>query len=92
MADGTETGTKTAQAELHNRMAGEIVKSIVAPVIRSGGGMPQVMVLTESVLVGVALACIRLGGDNRVLDTMVENARLRLAEIRLKDINTGGSA
>lgn len=52
----------------------------------------DVMVLTESVLVGVALACVRLGGDERVLDVIFERARERLAEIRLKDIQTEGHA
>lgn len=80
------------QTELHNRLAGQIVASIVKPVIESGGTPIQVMVLTESVLVGVALACIKLGGDEKVLDIMVDAARKRLAELRLKDIPTGGRA
>ena len=80
------------QAELHNRLAGEIVTSIVRPVITSGGKTTDVMVLTESVLVGVALACIRLGGDEMVLDVIFERARERLAELRLKDIKTEGQA
>lgn len=79
-------------AELHNRLAGEIVASIVRPVISAGGTPVQIMVLTESVLVGVAQACIRLGGDNKVLDIMVERARQRLAEIRLGNIDPAGRA
>jgi len=78
--------------KLHNEMAGELVKAIVKPIINGGGTIPQVMVLTESVLVGVALACIRLGGDEKVLDTMVDAAKNRLAEIRLKDIETKGNS
>lgn len=81
-----------SQSELHNRLAGEIVASIVRPIMTSGGSTEAVMVLTESVLVGVALACIKLGGDGKVLDVMLERARHRLAEIRLKDIETKGEA
>lgn len=80
------------QTELHNRLAGEIVARIVRPVIGEGGGVTDVMVLTESVIVGVALACIKLGGDEKVLDVMVDAAKKRLAEIRLKDIETKGRA
>lgn len=52
--------------------------------------MQEVLVLTESVLVGVSLACVRLGGDDKMLDVMVEGARRRLAEIRQRDIETEG--
>jgi len=79
------------QSELHNKLAGPVVASIVKPVIENGGQPEDVMVLTESVLVGVALACIKLGGDDRVLDVMFERARERLAELRLKDIATQGN-
>jgi hypothetical protein len=85
MADHRESPT-----DLHNRLAGEIVTSIVRPVIANGGSMQEVLVLTESVLVGVSLACVRLGGDDKMLDVMVEGARRRLAEIRQRDIETEG--
>lgn len=81
-----------AQTDLHNRLAGEIVASIVRPVYDAGGGPTDVMVLTESVLVGVALACIRLGGDDTVLDVMFERAKKRLAEIRLGGLPAAGSS
>jgi hypothetical protein len=76
----------------HNAEAGKIVASIVRPIVTSGGSLNDVLILTESVLVGVALACIRLGGDEIVLNQMFEGAKGRLAEIRLKDIKTEGRA
>ncbi len=82
----------TDQSELHNALAGPVVASIVRPVIEAGGEPSDVMVLAESVIVGVALACIKLGGDDRVLDIMFERAKERLAELRLKDIKTAGNA
>ena len=82
----------TKQSDLHNQIAGEIVASIVKPVWRSGGGTKDILVLLESVIAGVSLAVIKLGGDEPVLDLMVEGAKLRLAEIRLKDIDPKGQA
>ncbi len=82
----------TTQSELHNRLAGEIVKSIVKPPIEAGGDWKDVLVLFESVVVGVTLAVSRIGGDEKVLDTVVEGAKLRLAKIRLGPIETEGKA
>ena len=82
----------TDQSELHNQLAGQIVASIVKPVIENGGETTDVMVLTESVVVGVALACIKLGGDERVLDVIFDRAKDRLAELRLTGIATQGTA
>jgi hypothetical protein len=79
-------------SELHNRIAGEIVRLIVKPTFDAGGGPADVMELCESVLVGVALACIRLGGDNTVLDVMFDRAKGRLAEIRLAELPVAGES
>lgn len=81
-----------SQRELHNRLAGEIVKSIVKPPLEAGGTMIDVMVLLESVVVGVVLAGVKLGGDEKVLDKLVEGAKQRLAEMRLGGAPTGGAA
>lgn len=88
MADGTTT----KRTDVHNENVGKIVRSIVSPIILSRGTTTDIMVLTESILVGIALACIKLGGDEIVLDVMFEAAKGRLAEIRLKDIETRGDA
>lgn len=80
------------QTDLHNRLAGEIVAAIVRPTLQSGGTMADVLVLCESVIVGVALAAIRLGGDEIVLDTMLRGAKQRLAAIRLNTIPPAGEA
>jgi hypothetical protein len=77
-------------AALHNKLAGAIAAEIIRPVLADGGDVTEIMVLTESVVVGIALACIKLGGDEKVLDSMFEAAKVRLAELRLKDIETAG--
>jgi hypothetical protein len=79
-------------AAQHNATVGKIVSDIIDPIMKQGGTTSQIMVLTESVLVGVALACIKLGGDELVLDHMFGRAKERLVEIRLKDIKTEGKA
>lgn len=78
--------------EIHNATAGEIVKQIVRPTIEAGGQMTDVLVLLESVVVGVALVAIKLGGDEIVLDQVLAGARKRLAEQRLGPIVTAGQA
>lgn len=80
------------QAELHNRIAGAIVASIVKPPIEAGGDYTDVLVLFESVVVGVMLAVAKLGGDEIVLDAVVTAAKARLAELRLGPVKPAGEA
>lgn len=85
-----ETGALVGESpsERHNRLAGLIVRMIV------GGSVdgPEALLLTESVLVGIALSTIKMGGDEAVLDLVFKHARERLAEARLRDAKTEGSA
>lgn len=84
------------QSDLHNRMAGDIVKMIVMPPLEAGGDFKDVMVLLESVIAGVVLGMFKLGGDNIVLDTVLEGVKARVEEImareRLGPLPTKGSA
>lgn len=82
----------TDQTALHNKLAGEIVRSMVKPVMDGGGTFSQVWVLLESVVLGVCLTSLRLGGDNKMIDEMVLHVKERLAQQRLGDIETKGSA
>lgn len=79
-------------AELHNKLAGEIVKLIVKPTLDAGGEYTAVPVLLESVILGVVLMAVKLGGDEIVLDEVMANVKRRLAEQRLGDIETHGHA
>ena len=78
------------QTELHNRIAGPIVASIVKPVMDAGGSYTDVLVVLESVVVGVMLVVVKLGGDNIVLDVFFEAIRARLAKDRLEPITPRG--
>lgn len=79
------------QDVVHNTMAGALVRGIVRPVLDSGGGPEDVCVLLESVVVGVVLTIVKLGGDEAVADVLFDRVRVRLAEIRLSDIPTEGT-
>src|ERR1700733_2223412 len=80
-----------AAAELHNRLANQIVSQIVNEPIAAGGTMSDVMTLCESILVGVVLGCFRLGSDAKVLDAIVGRVKERLAKVRLEDLETKGN-
>jgi hypothetical protein len=80
-----------AAAEVHNRLAKQIVSQIVNEPIAAGGIISDVMVLCESVLVGVVLGCFQLGSDVKAFDLIVGRVKDRLAKIRLEDLETKGS-
>jgi hypothetical protein len=68
-----------------------IVSEILYAPICDGGSMSDVMMLCESVLVGVLLECFKLGDDVKMLDLIVGSVKERLAKARLEDLETKGS-
>jgi hypothetical protein len=80
-----------AATELHNRLAKQIVSQIMNEPIAAGGTMSDVMMLCESVLVGVILGCFQLGSDAKAFDLIVARIKERLAKIRLEDLEPKGS-
>jgi hypothetical protein len=74
-----------AATELHNRLANQIVAQIVNEPIAAGGTISDVMMLCESVLVGVVLGCFELGSDAKVLDLVVGRVKERLGKARPED-------
>ena len=79
------------QQEIHNHLAGEIVRQIVRTPLDAGGQFTDVLVILESVVIGVMLVGVRLGGDERVLDVLVKGVKKRLAELRLGDTKPEGT-
>lgn len=53
--------------------------------------MSDVMVLCESVLVGVVLGSFQLGSDAKAFNSIVTRVKERLAKITLEDLETKGS-
>jgi hypothetical protein len=80
-----------AVTELHNRLAKQIVTQIVDEPIAIGGTMSDVLLLCESILVGVTLRSFALGGDVKVLDLIVVRVKERLAKARLENLATKGT-
>jgi hypothetical protein len=68
---------------LHNRLANQIIAQILNEPI-AAGGTSDVMMLCESVLVGVVLGCFELGSDAKVLDLSVGLVEEHLAKARLE--------
>lgn len=80
------------QTEIHNRIAPAIVKQIVKEPIEAGGSNTDVLVVLESVIVGVLLAIVKRGGDEKVLDAIVAAVKRRMAKNRLSGIGPAGRA
>lgn len=87
---------KLSPHDIHNATAGPIVAAIVKPTLKAGGGMPEVLVLLESVIAGTLVTICKLGGDEIVLDAVMDEVRDRtremLAQMRLGNVEPGGSA
>jgi hypothetical protein len=81
-----------AAAELHNRLAKQIVFQLVDEPIAAGGTMSDVLTLCESVLLGVLLKCFELESDVKALDAIVTRVKERLAKARLESLKPDGSA
>jgi hypothetical protein len=80
-----------AAAELHNRLASQIVSQIMNEPVAAGGSMSDVMLLCESVLVGVVLECFGFGVDVKILDAIFVRVEERLARARLENIEAEGN-
>lgn len=73
-----------SQSELHNKLAGEIVRSIVEPPLEAGGSVSDTLVLLESVVLGVMLfAEAKNGYKEHALDALVTGVKRRWRTIRL---------
>jgi hypothetical protein len=87
-----ETPSPLSPQQIHDRDVGKIVEQIVMPTLKAGGQMTNVLVLLESVVLGVCLFIVKLGGDEIVLDQVIASAKARLAKARLGDIDVAGRA
>jgi len=90
----TETPSLSAEAatELHNRVARQVVTQIINETKAAGGSYSDLLVICESVLVGVIVECFRLGHDSKVIDLVFTAAKARLARVRLEDLQAEGTS
>lgn len=66
--------------EFHNQIANRIVAQILDEPIAAGGSMSDVMMLFESVVVGVVGSCFPPDTHVQALDAIVSRANERLAK------------
>jgi hypothetical protein len=71
-------------AEMHNKIAGEIVASIVKPMVDIGGNGSDILLLLESVIVGTLLMTTKPEADGKILSLVLKRAELRVTETRAK--------
>lgn len=73
-------------ADHHNAAVQDILQAIIKPIIIAGGGKAEILVLTESVMSGIALYCA--GNDARdaqnYLDALHNRAAERLMSLERK--------
>lgn len=82
----------SAQSDLHNQIVGPIVSSIVKPPIEAGGSVTDVMVVLESVVLGVMIATGRLGMSSEAVDVLAKAVKRRLCEVSALDGEPAGRA
>jgi hypothetical protein len=71
-------------SDLHNRVAGPIVASIVKPMVEVGGQGHDILLLLESVIVGTMLVTTTPEADDKMLALLVARVSKRLKDARDK--------
>jgi hypothetical protein len=72
-----------AAATLHNHLIVQLMPLVVERPIESGGTVWDVMLLCESLLVGIALKFFPEGGDKQMLEALTTRVVERLGKARL---------
>lgn len=75
--------------DLHNAAVLPILREVVA---RVGDKPSELLVFAATMVAGLFLLIVRLGGDEPVLEVFMEDVRDRLAHARLGPIKTEGEA
>jgi hypothetical protein len=73
----------------HNSALRPVMRLIVSLI---GAKPVDLLIFAESLIVGIFLLIVKLGGDEPVLDVFAEGVRLRLAEQRLGPLEPPGHA
>ena len=81
-----------AATQLHNRVARQVVAQIISETKAAGGSYPDLLVICESVLVGVVVECFRLGHDSKIIELVFTAAKARLAKVRLENLQAKGTS
>ena len=81
---------QTAAADLHNRLARELVSRIASERFAAGDPINDVLNLCEEVLLGVLLSRFDLGRDAKALDLIAMRVKERLNKVRSEDLKIRG--
>lgn len=73
-----------SKADRHDRVTRELIMKL-KETLDDGADVPEIMVIGESFLVGIALLCIRKGADVVVLEDMFNGALDRLEALRKQE-------
>jgi hypothetical protein len=76
----------TLSAERHNAAIRPVLAFIVSLV---GSNPVDLLVFTETIVVGLFMLIVKLGGDEPTLEVFTEGLRERLAQSRLRDLDAG---
>jgi hypothetical protein len=80
------------QEELHDRLVEDIVAQLVNLPIEADSEFTDVLIILESVIVGVMLICVEAEGDREILECLFDHVKERLAKQRLFESETVGNA
>ena len=69
----------SAHYDLHNELVAEILPRIVKPILAAGGGPGEVLVVIESLLVGIVLFAGNGVANPALVQAVADGAKARLA-------------
>lgn len=68
---------------VHQEIVPAIVTTIVSSVRAAGGGPIDMLVILESIIVGVLVMTTKVGGEEHVMEEVTKGVLSRVAELRL---------
>jgi hypothetical protein len=81
-----------ASCALCNQAAREGLKAMGRILIDAGASPEEWMVSAESLVVGLFLMRVKVGGDAPVIEVFADRLRERVAEERFRNVKPGGQA
>lgn len=85
-------GINLAKTAAVNRIAMDVISQIVRSIDGKTVDTAAALIIAEQVVIGTFLATVKLGGDEPILDVFIQNIRDRMADIRLRDLETKGKS
>ncbi len=77
------------KAEMHNDVVTDVTRRILSAGAMSGATGPEMMVVLESVIVGVVLGLEKLMGHPLMIDSVTAAAKIRIADAHRQGFGAG---